>query len=269
MPSKLIHYLKSNLNKFQSNRFNTRAALLWSYPKSGNTLLRQLLCSYIWQNEIKPLFAIPTLFKELENTPIEFQTNTSTTYMIKTHLNPTNKLFKIDAKSVSHIIYIYRDLEDIFLSSLNYAFIVKTNSIFIDQTPKTVEQIIIDGEIEHYINTFCQSGGWHNSQSGNIFKYEKEIKNYAGENQIPMINISYEQLISETRNLLIEVIEFLDLPIEEWRLNYSLSETESKTRRNGKFFWKSRSKNAEKMLNHQQINYLRKSIQLAQDKYND
>lgn len=255
----------TRVSQFDTGKYD----LLWSYPKSGNTLLRHLLCAYIWQNEINPLFAIPTFFRGFEHQPLEFQSNTSTRHLVKTHLSPSNKLFTIEAKSVSRIIYIYRDVEDVFLSSLNYAFILDTNSIFINKTPKAVEQIIADGEIEHYIKGFCQSGGWHNSQSGNIFKYEKKIKNYAAENQKPIINISYDQLVNDTRNQLIKVIEFLDLPIEEWRLNYSLSVTESRTRRNGRFFWRARPKNAEKMLSRQQINYLRKSIQLAQDKYND
>lgn len=56
-------------------------------------------------------------------------------------------------------VYIYRHPLDVFLSSINYCYITKDESAFIDGRCKSVDDIFRDGEIGYYFDRYLDFGG--------------------------------------------------------------------------------------------------------------
>jgi hypothetical protein len=124
-----------------------------SYPKFSNTWIRHIVSSLL---SIDLHAGIPDLHQKMDKTvsSIEFLEFGGKRYgFYKSHA--------LDAETVSpdKILLIYRHPLDMFLSSINYAYIRVLKSIFFDGKPKSVDDLEKEGALDAYFEDFLGSPG--------------------------------------------------------------------------------------------------------------
>ena len=199
--------------------------IVWiaSYPKSGNTWIRSLLCSYLFSNDGEFNFDL------LENIP-QFSNNLSGNYMNDSNYQskivenwiPSQKIINKDKKihflkthnalctingnkftdefNTKAAIYIVRDPRNLITSLSNhYSFNLNESFNFMTNKRKIIfENFMKKTKIEGSLHDFNFLTDW----SGHYQSW----KNIGF---CPIKIIKYEDIILNTRNVFISLLEFL------------------------------------------------------------
>ena len=195
--------------------------IIWvaSYPKSGNTLLRSILCSLIVSDDgvldLKKLNLIPNFaqkrffkgltderihIKEISKHWIEAQKKiigNKKFRFLKTH----NANCSIDNNSFTNaevsagVIYVIRDPRDVVCSASKHfdLSLEKTKDILFNQYAQTIARKNIDHEITSFLGTWSDNYNSWKSFNENI------------------LVIKYEDLVLKKENSILRIVEFLNL----------------------------------------------------------
>ncbi|MDO6617614.1 sulfotransferase domain-containing protein [Shewanella sp. 6_MG-2023] len=227
-----------------------------SYPKCGNTWMRQLIANTF---DLNVNTDVPDVHQQKENTK-ELMAKVSLaddTYFYKSHLLDNQTM------NPDKIIYIYRHPLDVFFSSLNYFYIRENVKNFKDEKLKSVEQIYKDGEMPYYFDAFNDNLGkeYYRGLLGDASDYSNYVKSALSNPKI--IKIRYEDLVdnpeSTFKNLLGQISPDFEVQLPE-----SLFEDVNAVTKNSKkaFFWKAGKETYKEFLSTKQI-------ELFNDKHHD
>jgi len=195
--------------------------IIWvaSYPKSGNTLLRSILCSLISSDDgvldlkklnLVPNFSQKRFFEGLTNERIDIKEiskywigaqkriiKNGKYRLLKSHnanCYINNNPFT-NAEITAGIIYIVRDPRDVTCSASKHfdLSLEETKNVLLDRSAQTIARKNID----HEITTFL--GSW--SDNYNSWKsFNKKV-----------LVMKYEDLVLKKKDSILRIVEFLNL----------------------------------------------------------
>jgi len=222
--------------------------IVWiaSYPRSGNTFLRILLCYILFgRNGAHNLDRDMPEYVHPDHFPSETARHVSSRkndlIISKTHFWKMPEFEQFEAMNA---IYLYRHPMDVFLSGMNYLYInsdkfISFRRYFIDQNPMSVEDISKAGQLDYYLDFFLKddgfapftsfAGGWYQS----MVAWHK-----ASSGRVQCIN--YERLIADTQGIVTDLLNRLSIEFDPADIEVGISRALSHTRPDGKFYWKGR-----------------------------
>jgi hypothetical protein len=218
-----------------------------SYPKTGSTWLRFVLSEmFVPGSEISE--TIPSFLKGYPDRSPEFELFGRTARFIKTHFYPKHPRFSSFRGQIIAAITIRRHPLDVLLSSLNYAYTREHSESFINGLPKPVDQIVSDGEMQHYIDQFIAKDGfpWHHTQSG-PFSRHMPLWRRASEN-LPYLELRYEDMAADAQQVIESIYKFLGRPYAAADVTRVFEAVDKETQVDGKFFWSRKAHNFETRL---------------------
>lgn len=241
---------------------------LASYPKTGSTWLRQIV-NQIIAPDLKAKDSIPSYQKTFPLDALEHQFPHFSTSIIKTHMYPDNPRMNMEIKNTIGFITIHRHPLDIMLSSLNYSRVKERHQDFIKGRIKTVEEIISDGEIKHYIEQFIKNDGivaFHGT-SGKWSKYKENIeKNVTG--KIKHLSLCYEEMVADPHSVVTSIFSFFEIEHTKEIIGKIVSDCEKKTALDGHFFWKKKAFNFRDILATEHIEFFSENFKAELRKNN-
>ena len=173
---------------------------LVSYPRSGNTWLRFVLGSYLSDQKVDWL-NLEHVFPDMYRCTEKFLKKLPDPRYIKSH-HPYDRRF-------NKVIYVVRDPRDVVISY--YYWHVKF--YYFDDTQENFDKFFDDfitGRIRDFSTWSYNIESWVHNCSDNKEKF---------------ILVRYEDLKSNTREVIVEILKFLGEPITEDRLNRALGWT--------------------------------------------
>jgi hypothetical protein len=223
--------------------------LIWlaGYPKSGTTWLREII-SLIVAPELDSKVAIPSFGKAFPTDTVLHNIGNRQVSIVRTHLHAdSNRLSQCKLNNVG-IITIYRHPLDVLLSAMNFSNIRKLDQYFKNNEPKSVEEIIQDGDIGYYIDKFIENNGieLYQSSSGPWPSYQEGWKRI-GE-KIPYLSLQYENLVANPLQGISQLCEFLGIASNPSFVQSVYELSERRTALDGEFFWKKRAYNFKEMI---------------------
>lgn len=228
---------------------NSKDHVVWlaSYPKTGSTWLREIIASIITQ-DAKGKAAIPS-FQNVWSA--DYPTYTlwgEPTTIIKTHLYPEHRAMLRPQLSLKAAVLIRRHPLDILLSALNYAMVREEKDAFLNNVPKTVENIIADGEFPHYIESFRETDGfpWFSGPSGGLSLFADRWRDHMKDHKYH--EICYEELFSDPESHVHALLAFFEQESTPGSVERIMKQADRRTSQNGKFFWKRRAYNFQELL---------------------
>lgn len=173
----------------------------------------------------------------------EHQVMSTSAKILRTHTHPRHKVFQALHKQWPHrpvgIITIQRHPLDVLLSQINYAFILGRQASFKNGIVKRAEEVIADGEIDHYIDAFIESDGCP--------EFARRCVSYGGfydewwklASRTEHLHLRYEEMVENREAAVDRIVRFLQLEgVDAHRV---ISTVEERTRANGKFYWRKRA----------------------------
>lgn len=228
------------------------ANVIWlaSYPKTGSTWLRQILSTALNRDDDRRAETIPSFQKAYPVDPPVYTLLGQRTHLVKTHLHPGEKRMALCPDRMIGVITIRRHPLDVLLSALNYARVKETGGVFLDGTPKTVEQIIADGEFQHYIDQFHDNDGFpsFSGPCGEMSLYMQRWRDHAAAAGVPYHEICYEDMFADPETEIRRLLDFLGLTPDEAEIQQIYRKADRRTAQNGEFFWKRRAYNFQDLL---------------------
>lgn len=222
--------------------------ILASYPKTGSTWLRLLLARMLAPEEAMVRDAIPSLLKHFPANSPRFALKQSDCRILKTHLHRGDHRIREIAGQVKGIITIQRHPLDVMLSTLNYAFLKQHAPSFIGGLPKSVDDVIAAGEMDHYVNVFLENDGmpWHNAQSGSYSSFIRSWREVGQET--PYHEVCYERMVEDTEAAAHDLLEFLGVGLSERTVRNAVRAVDQETVLDGQFYWRRRAYNFRTLL---------------------
>ena len=221
--------------------------LLASYPKTGSTWLRRTLIEmFVPGGDLREI--VPSFLKSFPEKSPAFDILSNQCRIIKTHLFPEHPTFALVRGNIKGVITIKRHPLDVLLSSLNYAGFKEYAPGFMGGTIKTVDEIIADGEMQHYIEQFIENDGfpWHDPQSGAFSKYMPQWRSLAAD--VPYLELCFENMVADPKSVTVEIAGFLCTQTDEAAIAGVVNRANAHTRQDGKFYWSRRAYNYESRL---------------------
>lgn len=127
---------------------------LLSYPKSGNTWLRNLMRAYLWRLGLEATNPLDIhRCKDIAKESRVYQVDRRSYVFYKSHIPFSSKM------RPNRAIYVYRHPLDVFVSMLNWCYLNKRAGVFISEIPKSVDAIKRDDEMEFYFERFLNNLG--------------------------------------------------------------------------------------------------------------
>ena len=229
-----------------------RDKVLWlaAYPKTGSTwiraIFRQLLAPSARSKD-----AIPSLDREYPETAPIYPVMGTDARILRTHCHPDHPLFdqltadRADDEIIG-VLTIQRHPLDVLLSQLNYSFILERERSFKDGTLKSVQDIVADGEIDHYIDAFIKADGCpeHVKRCGSYPEFYSKWQAFAP--NAPHLHLIYEEMVREPATGVASILKFLGRDVTD--ASELAAKVENRTRLNGKFFWRKKAYNFREIL---------------------
>lgn len=232
----------------------SRVVGLYSFPKSGNTWLRNIIAAmvgiphdkdalqrYVTDSHYGPVMEDPWNFKETD------------WYFYKSHRKSLLKVHHNQSFTTDRIVYIYRHPLDVFVSYLNFV----SNNVdpaageSLGVSFDKVEDLTPD-QMERLFSLFLDKGTLfpQNRQFGSIFENINsffELRETAGNVHI----LRYEDLFDDFHAQVGAIADFVGLgPVDSEKI---FAQADRGTARNGKFFWKRQKENFRNYLTQDQI----------------
>lgn len=215
---------------------------VYSFPKSGNTWMRQILAELFFDGSIA---ACPDIHRQdIHEAPVATLPDGTLVRFYKSHA-PTI-VQRSRQKPVDHaaVIYIRRHPLDVFLSYLNFMRSDVNKAPPLKRLFKpfaSVEQLVENGEIASFLEAFILFGTIDPqfAASGSWFE---NVANWnapsivVGNTEIPVVHLRYEDMVANGADAL-EPVRAL-MGISRVDMETALTKAAEKTKRDGKFFWK-------------------------------
>ena len=225
---------------------------LYSFPKSGNTWLRQIVASAleIPANMLHKYVTDMHYGKIMQN---PFVYNGKRMYIYKSHHRQLVTEHKEQVIKNSKVVYIYRHPLDVFLSYINFLS-KNVNSkapTGIQFEIESVEKLTPD-QLDSLFNVFIVFGTItpQNRVFGGYFEHvfgARVLKDQG----FPIHIMRYEDLHSNFDETASEMLKFLE--IKNIDVKNIQEEADKRTAQDGKFFWKRQAENYRNYLSEQQI----------------
>lgn len=222
---------------------NENANVIWlaSYPKSGNTWLKNIIHAMM-KTDMELMEAIPSLHKTMPDAPLLDLMGTKTK-LVKTHCHAFSPRLKPVQDKMIGVITIHRHPMDVMLSALNYARWKGKSGWFEDNAIKTVDDIIASGEIGYYVERFIETDGCaeYLGMSGAWSEFIPQWSYGADVGNVPHLRMCYELLAQKPQQEMERLRRFLALP--EFDYEKLAAQVEGNTALNGGFYWRKRAYN--------------------------
>ena len=224
---------------------NTKVIGLYSFPKSGNTWVRNIISSAVGSDDVHT--AIPDIYNSniwenpvtVGNRDVVFYKSHSRKEMTEAY----GRQFKN-----TQIIYIVRHPLDVFLSQLNYISDNVMGEAGAVLPCKSVDDVISRGDIDLYFGAFCtfgtlqprfeDAGSWVENTQYWITRQRSEPER--------ILILRYEDISEYGIDALKDVATRIDTP--ENNIARGFEAAQNNTRLNGKFFWKQKVRNYRDLL---------------------
>lgn len=210
---------------------------IYSFPKSGNTWVRQILGGALSSQPFD--FTVPDIYTHpIWNNPIDIGGEKTILYKSHSKYDVSNAYGRDFVNDL--VVYIIRHPLDVFLSQLNYVSENVTSSKAINIPCKSVEQVISDDNLDLFFSAFCVYGSLTPSfvDAGSWFDNTVWWHRRMQENPDRVIFLRYEDLVND-QNILYDVFERLGLSNEQFVNGLELAK--KRTKKDGKFYWKKQS----------------------------
>ena len=223
-----------------------------SYPRSGNTFTRMLLAR-IYFNLDRTFGKIGRVIPEdITGSPLDasvLETRFGPTIFMKTHLDRP----PVGYGPTAGALYLHRHPLDVFLSSMNYLFINNVHWSFRNDKAKSVDEIVKDGELDHYFQRFLEIDGFDHfmSFSGHWSESVRQWRELARQQPDRFMVLRYEDLTTDTLGAMSRIADHIGAPVDPDHLRACIQNTgqeiegESRTSPEqggaGAFFWKRQS----------------------------
>lgn len=181
-----INVNKNNLLEIKKNFVTDKDdIIICSNYRSGSTLLQ---------------FIINILVNNTRITDINLEwlemTGKKNNRVYKTHCSYTNLPIK-ELNSDTKIIYIQRDVKDVFVSMYEYY--------------KSSTNINYEGDLNTFFNLFMKGDLLYD-------RWDTHIKSYKNSEHNNILFIKYEDLINNKRETILEIIKFLELTVNNKKI---------------------------------------------------
>lgn len=230
--------------------------IIWlaSYPKSGNTWVREIVRQMFF-SDMTRMQAVPTYHGSDSDTFGEIARSGEICVVAKTHLKSSHEKIANLPNRTNGVMLIKRHPFDVLLSTLNYASVEGEKRVFLRQEIKTVEEIVASNDILHYIDEFCELGcsPWFKVATGNIIEFVNGWQTRAGQDNI--LELNYEDLMVNPAHGVQQIAKFFGRKFSEEATAEIIANSDKNTAQNGTFFWKRRAYNFEKMLTPAQVEH--------------
>ncbi|HET7679947.1 MAG TPA: sulfotransferase domain-containing protein [Xanthobacteraceae bacterium] len=225
---------------------------LYSFPRSGNTWLRQIVASALdIPANMLQRFVTDMAYGQIVTHPIVYEDKEF--YFYKSHHKQLVTEHRGQTIRTDKIVYIYRHPLDVFLSYLNFA------SKNVNSKVGEVLQFQIDSveklskeELGALFSVFM-SYGTITPQNRAYGGYFEHVDNAFAlrESGADIHIMRYEDLLNNFVPTAGKMFEFLGIPVADIQAIHG--EADKRTAQDGKFFWKRQSKVHEEFLTKDQI----------------
>jgi hypothetical protein len=232
--------------------------IVWlaAYPKTGSTWVRAII-QQLLAPDVRPKEAIPSFDRDYPSDAPTYSIMGTQAKLLRTHCHPDHGVFRtlLEQRSdeIVGVITIQRHPLDVLLSQLNYSFILDRESSFKNNLLKRVEDIIADGEIDHYIDAFVDANGCpeHTGRCRSYLDFYQQWQNLAP--SAPHLHLRYEDMVKSP----IEGINALSgfLGLSGIAAGDVVKRVEELTQVNGKFFWRKKAYNYRGLLTEPSISH--------------
>lgn len=234
---------------------NSMVVGLYSFPKSGNTWLRAIIASAVGipsgPGSLHKYVTDSHYDTKITENPWEFEGKDW--YFYKSHHKNILSEHMGEELKTDKIVYIYRHPLDVFLSYLNF---VSSNV-----SPKLGKQLgfqfesvddLSETELHQLFRLWCGNLTLfpQNKTFGTIFENIHNFKNLEKKGESVHV-VRYEDLQDDFKNTAKGIFKFLGLKGID--VDAVFSDADSRTKQNGKFFWKRSARNYENYLSEDQI----------------
>jgi hypothetical protein len=232
---------------------------LYSFPRSGNTWLRQIVASaldipanmlqrYVTDMHYGPIVAHPVISDDKR------------WYFYKSHHKKVVTEHRGQTITTDKIVYIYRHPLDVFISFVNFASknVNSKLSLPMEFEIENVESLT-PKQLAALFSIFTTYGTItpKNRAYGGYFEHVSNA--FALRDSGAAIHIlKYEDLLNNFAPTASKIFEFLEIPVAD--IEAVFGEADKRTAQNGKFFWKRQAKSHLQFLTKEQIETFNKTF---------
>jgi hypothetical protein len=214
---------------------NTEVIGLYSFPKSGNTWVRNIIANAVGRDDIHT--AIPDIYNgSIWEHPVKVGNRNVVFY--KSHSkNEVTKAYGRQFKN-TQVIYIIRHPLDVFLSQLNYISDNVMGEAGVVLPCKSVDDIIRRGDIDLYLSAFCtfgtlqprfdDAGSWVENTQYWTARQRSEPER--------ILILRYEDISENGIDAVKDIASRINIPANNIARGFEAAQNNTKL--NGKFFWK-------------------------------
>lgn len=224
---------------------NTKVIGLYSFPKSGNTWVRNIIANAVGSDDVHT--AIPDIYRgSIWKHPIKVGKHDVIFY--KSHSK--DEVTEAHGRKFKNtqVIYIVRHPLDVFLSQLNYISDNVMGEAGVVLPCKSVDDIIRRGDIELYFGAFCTFGTLQ-PRFGDAGSWVENTQSWAARQQSEperILFLRYEDISKNGIDALKDIATRIDVP--ENTIARGFEAAQNNTKLNGKFYWKQKVRNYRDLL---------------------
>jgi hypothetical protein len=243
----------------QEQELPTCVVGLYSFPRSGNTWLRQIVASALdIPANMLQRFVTDMAFGQIVTHPVVYEDRQW--YFYKSHHKSLVTEHRGQQIKTDKVLYIYRHPLDVFLSYLNFAS-KNVNSKISQKLPFQIETVetLSKEQLGAMFSVFMTYGTItpQNRAYGGYFEHVGNA--FALRNSgMPVHVMRYEDMLNDFEPTARRMFEFLGMPNVD--VEAVFGEADKRTAQDGRFFWKRQSKTHEQFLSREQIDSFNKTF---------
>ena len=232
---------------------------LYSFPRSGNTWLRQIVASALdIPANMLQRFVSDMAYGQIVTHPVVYEDRQW--YFYKSHHKSLVTEHRGQEIKTDKVVYIYRHPLDVFLSYLNFAS-KNVNSKVGQRLPFQIESVekLTEEQLDALFSVFMTYGTItpQNRAYGGYFEHVENA--FALRKRGVDVHIMrYEDLLNEFGPTADAMFKFLGMPNVD--VEAVFGEADKRTAQDGRFFWKRQSKTHEQFLSREQIDTFNKTF---------
>lgn len=225
---------------------------LYSFPRSGNTWLRQIVASALdIPANLLQRYVTDMHYGEILTHPVIF--DDTQWYFYKSHHKSLVTEHRGQSVNTDKIVYIYRHPLDVFISFVNFVSSNVSSKLDLDlEFPIENVESLTPQQLGALFSVFMTYGTItpQNRTYGGYFEHVANafaLRASGAEIHI----LRYEDLLMDFGPTASKIFEFLKIPVED--IDAVFGEADKRTAQNGKFFWRRQSKAHEDFLTADQV----------------
>jgi Sulfotransferase domain len=232
---------------------------LYSFPRSGNTWLRQIVASALdIPANMLQRFVSDMAYGQILTHPVVYEDKQW--YFYKSHHKMLVTEHRGQQIRTDKVVYIYRHPLDVFLSYLNFAS-KNVNSKMGDKMQFQIDSVekLSKDQLASLFQVFMRYGTItpQNRAYGGYFEHVENAfaRQKAG---VDIHIMRYEDLLNDFGPTARKMFEFVGIPVGDIEAVHG--EADKRTAQDGKFFWKRQSNTHEQFLSKEQIETFNKTF---------